>query len=197
MARGQVPGGFDFSYILNNKVYGCCLEDEESVLIADINQESINYSGCAVSENALLLTGINSAENSSGLYLCKSDYEGNMISYTDKYSLSESNTIRKIRRKNNGELSLLVSEYNHETQKDTFYAVSSDSDLNILNRTELECEYADDFIIDDNGKIAFLSFNYKSTVKHRILSPLLIYIILDGNTHRVNGASFRKRIAIP
>ena len=157
MARGQVPGGFDFSYILNNKVYGCCLEDEESVLIADINQESINYSGCAVSENALLLTGINSAENSSGLYLCKSDYEGNMISYTDKYSLSESNTIRKIRRKNNGELSLLVSEYNHETQKDTFYAVSSDSDLNILNRTELECEYADDFIIDDNGKIAFLS----------------------------------------
>ena len=88
MARGQSPGGFDFSYILNNKVYGCCLEDEESVLIADINQESINYSGCAVSENALLLTGINSAENSSGLYLCKSDYEGNMISYTDKYSLS-------------------------------------------------------------------------------------------------------------
>ena len=157
MARGQSPGGFDFSYILNNKVYGCCLEDEENVIIADINQENIKYSGCAVSENALLITGINSVENSSGMYLCKSDYEGNIISYTDQYSLSESNTIRRIRRKNNGELSLLVSEYNHETQKDTFYAVTADSDLNILNRTELECEYADDFIIDDNGKIAFLS----------------------------------------
>ncbi|MDO5150112.1 MAG: ABC transporter substrate-binding protein [Oscillospiraceae bacterium] len=157
MARGQAPGRFDFSYILNNKVYGCCLEDEENVIIADINQENIKYSGCAVSENALLITGINSVENSSGMYLCKSDYEGNIISYTDKYSLSESNTIRRIRRKNNGELSLLVSEYNDETQEETFYAVTADSDLNILNRTELECEYADDFIIDDNGKIAFLS----------------------------------------
>ena len=53
MARGQAPGRFDFSYILNNKVYGCCLEDEENVIIADINQENIKYSGCAVSENNL------------------------------------------------------------------------------------------------------------------------------------------------
>ena len=156
MARGQSPGGFDFSYILNNKVYGCCLEDEESVLITDINQESINYSGCAVSENALLLTGINSVENSSGMYLCKSDYEGNIVSYTDKFSVSGSGNVRKIRRKNNGKLSLIVSEYDSKTQKETYYAVTSDSNLNILNRTELD-EYYGDFIIDDSGKIALLS----------------------------------------
>ena len=168
LARGKSPDKYDFSYISGSSIYGCCLENEESALIADLSKDSsdsASLSACAVSENAILYAGENSEECDSGIYLCKSDFKGNIVSNLNADEFVENSNIRKIRTADNGDLWILVSQYSDETQKEIFFIVNTDTDLNIKKRINTEYEYIEDYIVDVKGRIAA----YDSTAKEIVL----------------------------
>lgn len=148
---------YDFTYMSEGVIYGYRFEDEENVVAADLNKygsESLKYSYAVGSENVILASGYDVTDSESGVFLCKSDFKGNVQNY-----YKSDGTIRKIKTSENNSVYVLESMYSSETDSDSNYVVELDKDLDMLRRTYIGDGYSDDFVIDQYENIAVYQDN--------------------------------------
>ncbi|WP_044975573.1 extracellular solute-binding protein [Ruminococcus sp. HUN007] len=165
ISRGKAPDGFDFTYFDQNCLYGCSIEDEKTKLIVDftkIEKEGNVPSSVAISGDLILYSGQNTNEIEAGMYICRTDLSGNITAKkkTDDFGCGPDATIRKIRSLDNGDLWILCSLYDEDSNGETFFMVNTDPEFNVKATVNIEKKndhcYYQDFIADSTGRIAIM-----------------------------------------
>lgn len=165
-ARGSCPD-YDFVYTGSKKIYGVNFETDENTVIAelaDISDEAGGGSHIAVSDDYILVSGEYSSDYEGGNYLCKADYEGNIASKLNLDSVKidgadGTGNIRKIISDEAGNLQILESFYNPETESEQYFVIFADSKMNLVKTVPADAEYSEQFTADSQGRIALYDWD--------------------------------------